>query len=112
VRGDGDRHGGVDPRQLLDRDRVGDGVAARTAVLLRNRQAHQAELAELRYEVVGEARLAVQLFGDRRDLSLRELADGPADQLLLVAELEIQATSLPSSAMSRTPQPVPPGTRR
>ena len=55
--------------------------------------AHQPELRELRDELVREARLAVELLGDRRDLRLRELADGAADQLLLVGELEVHATS-------------------
>ena len=35
-----------------------------------------------------------------------------SNQFLLVAELEIQLSIRPSSAISRTPQPVPPGTRR
>ena len=103
VRRDRDRDGGVDARQLLDCDRVRDRVAAGAAVLLGDRQAHQPQLGELGDELVREAVLAVELLGDRRDLRLGELADGAADQLLLVRELEVQATSLPSSAMSRTP---------
>ena len=103
MRRKGDRDGGVDARELLDRDRIGHGVAAGAAVLLGDRQAHQPELAELCDELVREAGLAVELLGDGRDLRLRELADGAPDQLLLVAELEIQASSPPSSAMSRTP---------
>ena len=47
VRGDRDRDRRVDPRQLLDRDRIRDGVGARAAVLLGDRHPHQAELAEL-----------------------------------------------------------------
>ena len=48
VRRDGDRHRRVDARQLLDRDRVRDGVGAGAAVLLGDRDAHQPELGELR----------------------------------------------------------------
>ena len=103
MRGDRDRDGGVDARELLDCDRVRDGVAAGAAVLLGHRQAHQPQLAELGDELVREALLTVELLGDGSDLRLRELADRAADQLLLVRELEVQATSLPSSAMSRTP---------
>ena len=91
VRRDGDRDGRVDPGQLLDRERVGDGVAAGAAVLLRDRQAHQAELAELGDELVREARLAVELLGHRRDLLPGELAHGVADELLLLREIEVHA---------------------
>ncbi len=103
MRGDGDRDRRVDARQLLDRDRVRDGVAARAAVLLRDREAHQPELGELRDELVGEARLEVELLSDRRDARLGELADGAPDEFLLVREVEVHESSLPSSAMSRTP---------
>ena len=70
VRGDGDRHRRVDPRQLLDRDRVRERVGAGAAVLLRDRDAHEPELGEARDDVVREAVLAVELLGDRRDLRL------------------------------------------
>ena len=103
VRGDGDRDRRVDARQLLDGDRVRNRVAARAAVLLGNRQAHQAELGELRDELVREARLAVELLGDRRHARLGEVADGAPDELLLVRQLEVHERILPSSAMSRTP---------
>ena len=86
---DRDRDGGVDPRQLLDRECVRDRVASRTAVLLRDRQAHQPELRQLGDELVGEARLAVELLGDRRDPFERELAHRAADELLLLGEVEI-----------------------
>ena len=85
MRRDRDRDRRVDPRQLLDRERVRDGVAAGAAVLLGDRQAHQPELAELGDELVRETRLAVELLGDGRDLLARELAHRVADELLLLA---------------------------
>ena len=91
VRGDGDRHGRVDARQLLDRDRVRERVRAGAAVLLRDRHAHQPELGQLRDQLVREASLAVELLGDRRDPRLRELPHGAADELLLLAELVVHA---------------------
>ena len=69
----------------------GDRVAAGAAVLLRDRQAHQPELAELGDELVREARLAVELLGDRRHLLARELAHGVADELLLLGQIEVHA---------------------
>ena len=54
VGGDGDRDGRVDPRQLLDRDRIGDGVAARAAVALVDRDAHQAEPGHLAHGSTGK----------------------------------------------------------
>ena len=56
-----------------------------------NRHAHQPELGQLRDELVGEAVLAVELLGDRRDALLRELADGRADELVLGREVEVHA---------------------
>ena len=103
VRRDGDRDGRVDARQLLDRDRVRDGVGAGAAVLLGDRDAHQPELGELRDELVREALLAVELLGDRRDARLGEVAHRAPEQLLLVGQLVVHASARPSSAISRTP---------
>ena len=89
VRGDRDAHRRVDPGQLLDRERVRERVAAATAVLLRERDAHQPELAQLGHDLVGEPLLAVELLGDRRDLLPREVPHGGLDQLLLGAEVEV-----------------------
>ena len=83
VRGDRDRHGRVHACELLDGDRVRDGVRSRPAVLLGNRHAHQSELPELGDELVREARLAIELLRDRRDPLHREVADGLADELVL-----------------------------
>ena len=107
VGGDGDRDGRVDPRQLLDRDRVGDGVAARAAVALVDRDAHQAEPGHLAHELDGEARLAIELLGDGRDPLARERADGVADQLLLGSEVEVHAGRDGSRAASAVDRPVP-----
>ena len=89
MRGDRDRHGRVDARQLLDRDRVRERVAACAAVLLRDRDPHQPELGHLGDELVREAVLAVELLGDGRDALARELAHRAADQLVLGREVEV-----------------------
>jgi hypothetical protein len=91
VRGDRDRDARVHARELLDRDRVAEVVRAAPAVLLRVRDAHQAELAELRDDLVGEALLAVELLGDGADLAVREVAHQPPDLLLLLAQVELHA---------------------
>ena len=104
VRGHRDRDRRVDPRQLLDRDRVGERVGAGAAVLLGDRHAHQPELGELRDELVREAVLAVELLGGRRDPLLGELANGGADELVLGREVEVHAERrVASSTISRTP---------
>ena len=78
--------------------------AARAAVLLRDRHPHQPELGQLGDELVREAVLAVELRGDRRDLLLRELADGRADELVLGREIEVHSDRREaSSTISRTP---------
>ena len=84
VRGERDADRGVDPRQLLDAERVGEGVAAAAAVLLREGNAHEAELAELGDDLVGEGLGPVELLGDRGDLVAGEIADRVAQQPLLV----------------------------
>ncbi len=106
-----DRHGRVDARQLLDRNRIRDSVGAGAAVLLRDRDAHQPQVGQLGDELVREALLTVELLRDRRDARLRELAHRAAEQLLLVAQVVVHAKLVASSAISRTPYPVPPGTR-
>ena len=82
---------GVDARELLDGERVGERVAPAAAVLLRERDPHQPELAELGDDLVGEALLAVELLRDGLDLALGEVADGAADQLVVVGEVEVHA---------------------
>ena len=89
VRAHRDRDAGVHARELLDGQRVGQRVAARAAVLLGERDPHQAEVAELGDDLVREALLAVELLGDRRDLALGEVAHGAPDQLVVVGEVEV-----------------------
>ena len=104
MRRDRDRHRRVDSRQLLDRDRVREGVCAGAAVLLGNRHAHHTELRELRDDLVREPALAIDLLGDRRDLLDGELPHRGSQQLVLVVEVEVQPASLcASSTISRTP---------
>ena len=60
---------------LLDRDRVGQGVHAGPALVLGNRDAEPAHLAESADDVDREAVLPLVLVDDRRDLLLHEVAD-------------------------------------
>src|SRR5262249_27231721 len=90
MRGDRGRDRGVDPRQLLDRDRVGERVPAGAAVFDRDRDAEQPELRELGDELVGKGVVAVELGGDRRDPLDCKLAHGLPDELVLGREVEIQ----------------------
>ena len=94
VGGDRDRHRGVDPRQLLDRQGVGEGVGAPAPRLLGERDSHQPQLSHLRHQLVGEALLAIELLCHRRDLLACEVAHRVAEQPLLVCGLEIDAGSL------------------
>ena len=94
VRRDRDRDGRVDPRQLLDRDRVRDGVPAGPLVPLGDRDPEQPELCHLAHQLDREAALAVELLRDRRDALAREGADGVADELVLGREVEIHAARM------------------
>jgi len=94
VRGERDRDRRVDARQFLDDDRVRERVGACAAVLLGDCHTHQAELGELRRQLVGEAFLAVEFLGDGRHLLQRELSDRVADQLVLAVEIEVHRAKL------------------
>ena len=96
VRAQGDGHRGVDPGELLDDERVGQRVRARAAVLLRERDAHQPEVAELAHDLVGERLRAVQLLGDRRHLGRGEVAHRPAQQLVIIRQVEVHASMMAS----------------
>ena len=89
VRAQRDGHRRVGPRELLDCDRVGERVGARAAVLLRERDPHQPQLAELGHDLVREALLAVELLGRGGDLLLGEVAYGPADEVVVGGEVEV-----------------------
>ena len=91
VGGDRDRHARVHARELLDHERVGERVGPAAAVLLGVGHAHQAQLAELGDDLVGEALLPVELLGHRLDLVLREVAREALDRLLLVGQVEVHA---------------------
>ncbi len=84
--GEGDAHRGVDAGELLDGEGVGERVGAAAPVLLGEGDAHQAELAHLGHELVGEGLGPVELLGHRRDLVASEVANGVSDQALLVRE--------------------------
>src|SRR5205823_2001547 len=92
---DRDRDGRVDARELLDRERVGERVGAGAAVLLRERDAHQAELAELRDDRVRERLRAVELARLGCDLALRDVADGRAKSLVLFGKVEDHEGTVP-----------------
>ena len=107
VRAERDRDRGVDARELLDRDRVGERVGAGAAVLLGERDPHPAELAELPDDLVGEGLRPVELAGDRGDLALGEVADGGAERLVLLGEVEVHGEEV-----SRRARPGPRRARR
>ena len=89
-----DRDRGVHTRQLLDDDRVRDGVRSGSAVLLGNGEPHQPELRELGHELVRKATAHVELGRDRLHALACERAHGVANQLLLGGEVEVHAARI------------------
>ena len=87
-----------DPADLLDRDRVGQRVEAGPALVLRDRDAEPAELADAPDDLDREAALALVLLDDRRDLGRHEVADRVAQQRVLRGEVEVHRPSLPPAA--------------
>ena len=84
-----DRDRGVDACQLLDREHVGERVAASASELLGERDSHQPELGELAHDVVRERARPVELLRDRSDLAQREVTDSALDELVMIGEAEV-----------------------
>ena len=92
------------PADLLDRDRVRQGVETGAALVLRERDAEPAELADPPDDLDREAPLALVLVDDRCDLGDHEIADGVAEQGVLRGEVEVHRPE-------RTPAPTVDGSR-
>ena len=84
-----DRNGRVDPRQLLDGDRVLQRRPTGTANVLGERDTHPAERAHLRDQLIWEGLRAVELARDRSNLRASELTDRPLEQNRVVVEIEM-----------------------
>jgi hypothetical protein len=74
---------------LLDRDRVGEGVETGPALVLGDRDTQPAELADPPHDIGREASPALVLLDDRRDLGLHEVPDGVTQQRVLRGEVEV-----------------------
>ena len=85
-----DGSGGVDARDFLNHQRVGDRVRRRAAVFFRDEHAAAAEFAEAADFGFGDAPPVV-LAENRTHLRFHELADGVADEELIAGEREIHA---------------------
>src|SRR5207244_564827 len=84
----------IDVLQLLADDPETDVVHARAAVLHRHGASKQAHPGHLRQDREIEAVLAIELTDSRRDLARRPFAYRLLEQLLLVAQLEINHASV------------------
>jgi len=89
VRGDGERHAGIDPRQFLDADAIVDGGHPGAAVLLRPLNAEQSERRELRHQFDRKVLRLIPLHHVRANLGFRKLAHGAPEQLLIRRQAEI-----------------------
>ena len=89
VRRDDQPERAPDAPDLLDRDRVGERVHAGAALVLGDRDAEPAHLAEPPDDLDRELVLALVLLDDRRDLLLHEVADRRPEQLVLRGEVQV-----------------------
>ena len=89
VHGDGDSDAGIRAGQLLQHEDVRDEVRAGASVLLGHADAHEAQLGELRVQLVGEAMLAIPRARVGDDLGLRQLAGQRLDRPLVGRQLEV-----------------------
>ena len=86
--GQADRGRGA--RHLLHRDAVLEIAQARAAIFLLDRDAVQAERADLGPEIARKLIAAVDFGGARRDLVLRKRMHRLADRVRGLAEIEIE----------------------
>ena len=91
VRGDRDRERGVDARELLDAERVGERVAARAAVGLGHGYAEQAERRRLAQLGQRKSAVRVQFLGHGSDDALGESPHRVTEQAMLVREIQVHA---------------------
>jgi hypothetical protein len=78
-----------DAADLLHGHGVGEGVHAGPALVLGDRDAEPAELADAPHDVDREAPLALMLVYDRRDLGRHELADRLLEEPMLGGQVEV-----------------------
>src|SRR5438128_204576 len=91
--------------ELLDRDRIADGVQPRAPVLLRDEDPEESELAHLLGPRVRELLTLVERAGLRDDLLLGEVADRLARNLLDFREPEVHASCRRASFRIKAPRP-------
>ena len=82
------------PADLLDRDGVGEGVETGAALVLGDRDAEPAELADAADDLDRKASLALVLVDDRRDLGQHEVADRVAQEGVLGRQVEVHRSSV------------------
>ena len=78
----------IHPRELFDGDAQRGEVRPAAAVLLRERETEEPELAHLQHDIDGELVVAVPPLGMRSDLGLRELAHESPQRLLFLTQFE------------------------
>src|SRR5439155_6922411 len=105
VRGDRQRHGRVDARQLLDADAVVDARERRAAVVLGKLDAEETERGELRDELAWKMLRLVPLADVRPNLGFGEPAHAPAQQLLVLGEPEVHRIKFTGAYFRTGPQP-------
>ncbi len=75
-------------RELLDRERVLEGRAARAADALGEGDAHPSQLTHPAHDLGREGLGAVELLGHRGDLALGEIAHRTPQQLVVIWQIE------------------------
>jgi len=86
---DGGGHGGVNFGDFFEHEDVGEGVEAWAAPLFGEQHAATTESAEFLDGVEGEMVSALPVFDVRADFGVHEVADGIADEEMVVGEGEV-----------------------
>ena len=100
VRGHDHTGGGAGARNFLQRDHVANVVRPGAAVFLRPGHAHEVHARHFRQDLLGEAVVAVDFSGHRRQLGVGELPHRAADQFLFVCQLEVHVRAPPGICIS------------
>ena len=106
-----DGHRGVDPGEFLQREAEREQVAPHAAVLLRERQAEQAELGHPGHDLVGEFPPLVVVADHRCHHVAGEFGDGRLEFLVVVLKPEADHGCPPQDRCSGRRRPAPDGLR-
>jgi hypothetical protein len=101
MRGHDDPERPPDATDLLDRDRIREGVQPRAAILFGDRDPQPAHLAEPAHDLARETMFALVFLDGRCHFGCHELADRLLEKTVLGRQVEVHGVSLDTDDRGR-----------